>query len=241
MRQLLSMASLLALVLAQTLPARAQDGQDPGTPKKETIQAFSLKVTGDGHVDLKVQEKDGEKSYTADSMEEFRRKYPDVARATKLDGMLHPDFHEFAKPFEEWKRHFGELTPELEKLLQNPEHLFGKRLPAQPGPDVEGDPVLPPRRLGVRLAPLSETLADQLGLATGKGVQIVDVEGGSAAEKAGLKKNDVLLKVDGQEANQVEGARKAVLEALKKKEFSVDLVRQGKQQTLTVTSPVANE
>jgi C-terminal processing protease CtpA/Prc len=242
MMRLISAASLFALVLSQALPAGAQDAPGPGTPKEETLRAFSLKVTGDGHVDLTVQEKDGEKTYSADSIDAFRKKYPDVARQYKVDGLLRPDFGEFAKPLEEWKKAFGEhgfreMDPELKKLLEHQGDLFESFRSNRPAPDVEGGKAVSPRRLGVRLAPIGETLAEQLGLSAGKGVQIVEIESGSAAEKAGLKKHDVLVKVDGKDADGLEGGRSSVLEALKKKEFDVDLLRQGKKQTVRVVSP----
>jgi C-terminal processing protease CtpA/Prc len=242
MMRLLSAASLFALALSQALPAGAQDVPGPGTPKEETLRAFSLKVTGDGHVDLTVQEKNGEKTYSADSIDAFRKQYPDVARQYKVDRLLRPEFGEFARPLEEWKKSlgehgFGEMDSELKKLLEHPGDVLESFRSSRPAPDVEGGKAVSPRRLGVRLAPVGETLAEQLGLGAGKGVQIVEIESGSAAEKAGLKKHDVLVKVDGKDADGVEGGRGSVLEALKKKEFDVDLLRQGKKQTVRVLSP----
>lgn len=231
----LSTASLLALSLA--LPSWAQDDPVPGFPKKETVRAFSLNVSGDGRVELKIKDKDGERSYAADSTEEFRKKYPELAREYHLSRMPRLDFQDFAKPFEEWKRHFGGMNPEWEKFFEHPERLFEQRGSTSPGSEPEDRPAASPRRLGVRLAPVADTLADQLSLAAGKGAQILEVEDGSAAEKAGLRKHDVLVRIDGKEADGVEGVRSAVLEALKKKEFDVDLLRQGKKQTIKVDSP----
>lgn len=234
MRRLLAAAPLLALVLAQTWTAHAQDSE---TPKKETVRSFTLKVDGDGRVEMKV----GDKTYAADSMEEFRKKYPELAREYKVDRMLRPDFHDLARPFEDWKKVFGEhgfgdLDPELRKLLENPGAFLEQHRGARPAPGGDA-PTANPWRLGVRLAPIGETLADQLGLPAGKGAQIVEVEDGSAAAKAGLKKHDVLLAVDGKETDGVDAVRQAVVEALKKKDFALDLLRQGKKQTLKVESP----
>jgi hypothetical protein len=50
-------------------------------------------------------------------------------------------------------------------------------------------------RLGVMLEKVSPVLAEQLDLPKDGGLVVADVVPGSAAEKAGLKKNDVLLKV----------------------------------------------
>jgi hypothetical protein len=52
-------------------------------------------------------------------------------------------------------------------------------------------------RLGVRLAPVAPIVTDQLGLEPGKGVAIVDVLNGSAAEKAGFKVYDIVMEFAG--------------------------------------------
>jgi serine protease Do len=91
--------------------------------------------------------------------------------------------------------------------------------------------------MGVRLAPLSSALADQLGIDADAGVLIAAVEAGSAAEKAGVKANDVLIRVDGKDVAGTERVRTTVQDALKKKEFEVDVLRRGRKQTLKVQSP----
>ncbi|MBQ9463176.1 MAG: trypsin-like peptidase domain-containing protein [Bacteroidales bacterium] len=51
-------------------------------------------------------------------------------------------------------------------------------------------------KLGVTMSPLSEKQAKDAGLATPDGVYIAEVSKGSAADKAGVKKGDVLVEVD---------------------------------------------
>lgn len=60
-----------------------------------------------------------------------------------------------------------------------------------------------PVRLGVVFETPSDILAEQLDLADGVGVVIVEVQPGSAAEKAGLRKNDVVVKLGGKDAPSV--------------------------------------
>jgi len=244
MKQLLAIGSVAALVLGQAavLPA-----QDPPEPRNETVRAFSLKVNGDGRVEMTVKEKGEDKTYKADSMDEFTRRYPDLARQTGIGrGALRAwkfqDPGEFSKKFEEWRKQFGDFglwkqDPELEKLLEHPEELFREH----PLPQAERQAAVPPAatgpRLGVRLAPLSQVLADQLGTGAMGGLLIADVEAGSLAEKSGLRKNDVLLKVDGKDASGMESLRTAIQEALKKKAFDLEILRQGKRQSVPVQPP----
>jgi serine protease Do len=53
--------------------------------------------------------------------------------------------------------------------------------------------------LGVRIQPVTEDLADSLGLQKNRGEFVQQVESGEAADKAGLKAGDVVVKVDGRD------------------------------------------
>jgi membrane-associated protease RseP (regulator of RpoE activity) len=244
MNRLLAISSVATLLLSQAAFLRAQDSPEP---KKESARAFTLRVTGDGHVEMSVKENGEDKTYKADSMDEFVRKYPEVAREYGVGrgGLKAWRLHEpgeFSKKFEEWRKQFGNFDfgtqdPELKKLLEHPEQFFqGHAAPKaeapEPAPRAEAGP-----RLGVRLAPLSQVLADQLGVDVNGGALIADIEAGSLAEKSGLRKNDILVKVDGKDASALESLRAAVQDALKKKEFDVEILRQGKPQTVKVTPP----
>ena len=243
MSKLLAIGSVAALLVSQAAFLRAQDSPEP---RKEAARAYSLRVTGDGHVEMTVKENGEDKTYRADSMDEFTKKYPDVAREYGIgSGMKVWKFHEpgeFAKKLEEWRKQFGNFDfgaqdPELKKLLEHPEQLLQEHhaRKGEAKPEPEQAPTGP--RLGVRLAPLSEVLADQLGLDVHAGLMIAEVEAGSPADKAGLKANDILVKVDGKDAAAVESLRATVQDALKKKEFDVEVLRHGKKQTLKVQSP----
>lgn len=77
-------------------------------------------------------------------------------------------------------------------------------------------------RLGVQFRQLS----------TGKGLEIVEVLPGSPAARAGIKKGDVLIMLDGKSALTLEDARRAIAERLI---HEVVLKRDGKTVTVTVT------
>jgi hypothetical protein len=237
MMRLITVSSVAVLLLSQAALLRAQDTPES---RKASARAFSLRVTADGHVEMTVQEDGKEKTYKADSMEEFTRQHPELARKYGIGhGMNAWSFRQhgdLSKTLEEMQKHFGTQVPDLRKLLEHPEELF-QDSPAAKAEGREDHAAASGPRLGVFLGPLSPALAEQLGLDAGSGALLEDVEVGSPAEKSGLKKYDVLLKVDGKDVAGPESVRTTVREALKKKEFDVDILRHGKKQTIKIQAP----
>ena len=245
MKRLFAIGSVAALVLGQAAVLRAQETPEP---RKETVHAFSLRVDGNGHVEMTVKENGEEKTYKADSMDEFTRQHPDLARQYGIGrggrkALKFQDPGDLSKKFEEWRKQFGDFDfwkqdPELQSLMEHPEQLFQEhRLPKPDRPPGEAPAAATGPRLGVRLEPLSQVLADQLGLDEKSGLLIAGVEPGSLAEKSGLQQNDVLAKIDGKDLSGMESVRATVQDALKKKSFDVELLRQGKKQTLRIQVP----
>jgi serine protease Do len=87
--------------------------------------------------------------------------------------------------------------------------------------------------LGVGIQPLDEGIADSLGLQKNRGELIARVEPGEAAEKAGIRQGDIVVKVGGKDvtpdetlsylvANQPVGAR-----------VPIEIIREGRRQTVT--------
>lgn len=98
-------------------------------------------------------------------------------------------------------------------------------------------------RLGVRVDKVSPVLAEQLDLPKDTGLVLAEVMPGLAADKAGLKKNDVLLKLAGKDVPTDPEAFTAVVGKLKGGE-KVDAVvlRKGKQTTVSgITLPEARK
>lgn len=88
-------------------------------------------------------------------------------------------------------------------------------------------------RLGVRITSPSATLNEQLDLPKGQGLVVEDVQAESAAAKAGLKNNDILLEMDGKpvSANPAEFVR--TLKAVKAdKPVDAVVLRKGKRETI---------
>ena len=87
-----------------------------------------------------------------------------------------------------------------------------------------------PNRLGIKWESAGEALQAQLALTANKGLLITEVDGSSAAAKAGLKRYDILLQWDGKD---VTGKPADFLETLnkapEKKDIAVRVLRGGKE------------
>ena len=91
-----------------------------------------------------------------------------------------------------------------------------------------------PYWLGVEVSSVSPVLRAQLGLAEKQGLVVERVAVGGPAEKAGIKQYDVVVKVGGKTLTEAAELVKTV-EKAKESKLTVDLVRGGKPQTITVT------
>jgi len=90
-------------------------------------------------------------------------------------------------------------------------------------------------RLGISADELTPQLAEYFGVKQGKGVLVREVVVGSAAEKAGLKAGDVIVRVDEKDVASVRGLRRALRgEPEEKRKVTLTLVRDKREQTLAV-------
>ncbi|HEG44042.1 MAG TPA: DegQ family serine endoprotease [Phycisphaerales bacterium] len=64
--------------------------------------------------------------------------------------------------------------------------------------------------LGIRMGNVKEGVAEFFGLDNGGGVIVKEVMEDSPAEKAGLKKDDIVLKIDGKEVKDTQGLRNTI-------------------------------
>jgi serine protease Do len=88
--------------------------------------------------------------------------------------------------------------------------------------------------LGVKIQSLTPELATKLKLSGQTGAVVSEVTRNSPAEKAGLKKNDVLIEFDGKSVTDSRHLRLIVAEKPPGSSVSVKVFRDGKEQTLTV-------
>jgi len=65
-------------------------------------------------------------------------------------------------------------------------------------------------KLGLEVGPLTDRLAQRLGYEDDKGVLIMRVAPGSAAQKAGLRENDLIMEIDKKEVGSVEEFENAI-------------------------------
>jgi serine protease Do len=86
--------------------------------------------------------------------------------------------------------------------------------------------------LGVGITPLSEDMADSLGLAKNRGEFVQTVEPGQGADKAGIKPGDVIVKVNNREVNPDETLSYIVASLPIGSRVPIELIRQGKRQTV---------
>lgn len=71
----------------------------------------------------------------------------------------------------------------------------------------------------------------------GKGVKIIEVDGESNAQKAGLKEEDIITEVDGKAVNGADEMAKIIRESKDKVSIMVKLTRSGKTQNVEVKIP----
>jgi serine protease Do len=89
--------------------------------------------------------------------------------------------------------------------------------------------------LGVLPQDLDPNLAEVFGLKDTKGVLIPEVSEGSAADKAGLKHNDVILELNGEPVESADVFRNKIAMFKPGTEVKLTIWRDGKQKTVTVT------
>ncbi|MGH7730710.1 MAG: Do family serine endopeptidase [Candidatus Eiseniibacteriota bacterium] len=89
--------------------------------------------------------------------------------------------------------------------------------------------------LGVSLEELSPEMADAFGISGQEGVVISQVHEGFPAEKAGLKRNDVIIEYEGEKVNDRTKFRLRVADTTPGKRASMVVLRDGKRVPITVT------
>jgi len=253
-----------------------QSGPSPkGAPAKEEMNSQSFLEYRDmtrgitfkmdnGRVELTVPNesvKSGESrtaTYTAASMEEFKRQYPEIAKKYDIDhylpGVLCPGVGEkwwndwwsrFEKDREDlYRRYLGEMPKATVDPWSNLDRWFNRE--RQVLQDVERHlrsdgiaPALEPKKdhaalFGIQICPVEESLRIQLGVRPHEGFLVAEVQKGSTAEAAGVRKFDVLLKLNSGEILDSGAFRDDIATALKSKEFTLELIRGGHLMTLSV-------
>lgn len=115
-------------------------------------------------------------------------------------------------------------------------------MPALPDIDVPVSIVVvhSSTRSGLMVENLTPQLGDFFGAKNGKGVLVRSVEKGSRAEKAGFRAGDVIVRVNGETVSDT-GDFTHALRGRKDNKVEVNIIRDRKEQTLTLTLPERKE
>jgi serine protease Do len=89
--------------------------------------------------------------------------------------------------------------------------------------------------LGVMIQDVTPDLAKSFGLKEAKGVLLSDVTEGTPAEKAGLKRGDVVKGFDGHEVENAHMLSRLVAATPPNSKAKLDIIRDGKEKTIEVT------
>ena len=95
--------------------------------------------------------------------------------------------------------------------------------------------------LGVMVQNITPELKSKLSLGTDQGALVSDVEAGGPAEKAGLKRGDVILKFDGKVIRSSRDLPFVVASTPIGKKVAVEVMRDGQRMTLQVTTEELQE
>jgi serine protease Do len=120
-------------------------------------------------------------------------------------------------------------TLDKSKDVQTYNYNYEYRMPEMPNlPGMESPLWGPmPPKIGIRAQDSEE----------GKGVNVLEVTDGSAAEKAGLKKGDIILRFDGTEVNSANALIQQLRESRDKSLIKMLVRRDGKEQELNIRIP----
>ena len=177
-----------------------------------TSQGVEIQQDADG-VTVKIRERNekGEetvKEYKGESIEALKAKHPELA--DKIGGFS-----------------IRIAPPQIFWPGRGPSHLAPLEQPTTPRALPEGQ-----MHFGLRLDPIGEALAAHLGLAPGKGALVLNVEPGSQAEALGVRRHDVIVRVNGQTVGLVEAGDLLREAGADKAAVTLELIRGGQALTL---------
>ena len=88
--------------------------------------------------------------------------------------------------------------------------------------------------LGVQIQPVTEEIAESLGLAEAKGAIVSDVTEKSPALAAGFKAGDTIMKADGENISDARDLSRKVARFAPGKSINIEIIRNGKPMTMAV-------
>ncbi len=89
--------------------------------------------------------------------------------------------------------------------------------------------------LGVRIQPVTDDIAESLGMTSSKGALVAGIIDGGPVANGSILAGDVITRFDGKEVNNIKDLPRVVAESPIGKEVDVVVIRKGKEQTVKVT------
>ena len=90
-------------------------------------------------------------------------------------------------------------------------------------------------KIGVTIQPVTSDIASSLGLSQVRGALVSSVEAGSPADKAGVRRGDVITAVNGESIRSGNDLRNEVSQMLPGTATKLSIIRDGNEQTVNVT------
>ena len=205
-------------------------GATPGT------RSFSMSQDGSGKIAVNIIEydKDGKqntKTYEANSTEEFKQKYPEIAKEYGIGEnpkttIEIPDF-DFDDIFKDLGRSWDKRLEDEVNRLKDMFNKKGNQSPKTSRPEAEDEDSLPPRSTTLTTTDLGFSMEE-----TDKELLINNVELNGLGAQIGLKKGDVIVSVNGVVVDNLWQCRRQIKTALAKGRVSLVVIRENKKETL---------
>jgi serine protease Do len=144
--------------------------------------------------------------------------------APQMEKELADQFRNLDKQHRNMDQHFREMEREfrsgdMEKFRSEDMNEFRREM------ELMGAGSRP--KLGVRIEDTED----------GKGVRVIDVQQGYAAEKAGFKKDDILTHIDDKKITNTDQAREMLRDSRDKSTYPVTVQRNGQPFNMTIKTP----
>jgi hypothetical protein len=220
----------------------ASDPLPPGGTSSGTVvendKRFAWTIDGTGKVKITV--KDGqdaaEKVYEAPSVEALRKDHPEIA--SRLDKYApqrgtHRIVLRWPRGLQGDERSDPLAQPGARPALRDGEERLAPRPGADPLAREPGRaPVPAGPTLGVMTGEVPDVLREQLDVPQG-GLVVESVLPDTLAARLGIRRNDVLLRVAGQDVASAPDVRKALGAVAAGADLQVEVIRKGRRETLT--------
>jgi beta-lactamase regulating signal transducer with metallopeptidase domain len=210
-------------------PPRVGPGPRPLIPQfgnaanQEELQKELQKMAED----LQKQLQNG--GLNAEELQKIARQLADEIR--KQQPQFAPDPQQFGNG-EELQKHMQKMAEDLQKQFQQGGFNGGFAFPNF-GHGGFGSHTMGSGRLGVMIEKPSAVIVEQLDLPKDQGLVLSEVKADSAAAKAGLKANDIILEFNGKPVvSDPQEFRKLVADASANKPVDAVVLRKGRRETI---------